>query len=475
MDAAQGNDVNSLICRLQLLVLVCLGLALTACGGGGSSSGTGSNSSSSGSPATTSNTGGGSTTTTPSGTTTPSQPLSADQAAFEQFALQGGAFLPEWNFPFGGGALASGQNWFYSYDNYSLTASPATGTQTSVPTATSLDAALAVPPLPPYRIFQNGQIVAESALAPTLVSYQGSGVRVDYLSNDGTQVLRSSLFSNFSNVALSGYMSNAPQQLLSAVPLEDWIKFGNFSATAQWNSGSAYVKVTSQRIGTTYLAVDCSNSLPLKTTTGTNIQPCASGATLDTVFPITQFNSAGHPAETDFAADGTITMVQGVRMWIAGSPLPEDTSDFTSYRTYFELNGNVYEGYLEPDGTVFNYPQADGSVVPYHIMLNQAANSSLQQGLITGASIAGAQGQQGDTSTVSTVDLFGIGGHAINGALAPADLLSHYDIAGSLSGAGQTIAIVDAPGSGNAADDLNTFSQVYGLPQCTSGNPCWLR
>jgi subtilase family serine protease len=43
-----------------------------------------------------------------------------------------------------------------------------------------------------------------------------------------------------------------------------------------------------------------------------------------------------------------------------------------------------------------------------------------------------------------------------------------------LTGAGQTIAIVDAPGSGNIANDLNTFSAYYGLPKCgaTGGSSC---
>jgi subtilase family serine protease len=63
-------------------------------------------------------------------------------------------------------------------------------------------------------------------------------------------------------------------------------------------------------------------------------------------------------------------------------------------------------------------------------------------------------------------------GTGIGTTLSPADLHSHYNMPTSVTGAGQTIAIVDAPGSGNIANDLNTFSTYYHLPLCNSANPC---
>jgi subtilase family serine protease len=67
-----------------------------------------------------------------------------------------------------------------------------------------------------------------------------------------------------------------------------------------------------------------------------------------------------------------------------------------------------------------------------------------------------------------------VGGHAINGALAPADLRTHYHFPAGLDGSGQTIAIVDAPALyGDVQADLNVFSQAYGLPQCNAANPCF--
>jgi subtilase family serine protease len=157
-------------------------------------------------------------------------------------------------------------------------------------------------------------------------------------------------------------------------------------------------------------------------------------------------------------------------MWIANSPLPPSNGT-TTYRVFYEANGNVYMAALEKSGTAFLYSQTDGSFVDYTITFNQAAINSITQGLITGASVAGSKA--GNSSEVPTVDLFGIGGHAVNGALAPADLQAHYRLPSGLNGAGQTIAIVDAPGSGDVADDLNVFSQYYNLPQCNSANPCF--
>lgn len=58
-------------------------------------------------------------------------------------------------------------------------------------------------------------------------------------------------------------------------------------------------------------------------------------------------------------------------------------------------------------------------------------------------------------------------------ALTPADFQSAYNLPSSTAGAGQTIAIVDAFHYPTAESDLNTFSQQYGLPACTTANGCF--
>ena len=64
-------------------------------------------------------------------------------------------------------------------------------------------------------------------------------------------------------------------------------------------------------------------------------------------------------------------------------------------------------------------------------------------------------------------------GTGIGSTLSPADIRAHYNMPSALTGAGQVIAIVAAPGSGNIASDLNTFSAYYHLPLCNTLNPCF--
>jgi subtilase family serine protease len=64
-------------------------------------------------------------------------------------------------------------------------------------------------------------------------------------------------------------------------------------------------------------------------------------------------------------------------------------------------------------------------------------------------------------------------GTGLAGSLSPSDLRTHYNVPATATGAGQTIAIIDAPASNNAANDLNSFSTYYKLPLCNTANPCF--
>jgi fibronectin type III domain protein len=57
--------------------------------------------------------------------------------------------------------------------------------------------------------------------------------------------------------------------------------------------------------------------------------------------------------------------------------------------------------------------------------------------------------------------------------LPPATIDHVYGFPGGSAGAGKTIAIVDAYDDPTAASDLNTFSNEFGLPTCTTSNPCF--
>lgn len=66
-------------------------------------------------------------------------------------------------------------------------------------------------------------------------------------------------------------------------------------------------------------------------------------------------------------------------------------------------------------------------------------------------------------------------GTGIGKTVSPADVRRHYNMPAALDGAGQTIAIVVAPSTGDPAADLNYFSKYYNLPECNTANPCFER
>jgi len=59
------------------------------------------------------------------------------------------------------------------------------------------------------------------------------------------------------------------------------------------------------------------------------------------------------------------------------------------------------------------------------------------------------------------------------GGLTPADLAGAYAFSPTATGAGQTVAIVDAFDDPKVESDLAIFDANYGLPACTSGNGCF--
>ena len=322
-------------CAKQLWqITLVLGLAATvaACGGG-------SNSGNSAAP--------------------PSDPplpvLSKDQQVFEQAELAGGESTISFQFPFGGGSLVSGKD-FVAATTTALSQSPSSGPQKQSPTLTSLSSALIAPTTAPgrIRVLQGGQILVSSGTAQRLVTYSGTGIRRDRYADDGATVVDSEFSSGFSVIPLSGDMTQSPGELLAALPLTSWINLNTFTAAKAWMSGSGYLKSSSHRLGDTVFGVDCGAS-----TTTAALTPCQSGTTLDNFFPFTFQNGTNfHPVEMDFAADGAISTIQGVRMWVAATPLPQAQNNTSALRVFYELNGNVYAGILEKDGTPLNFKQA---------------------------------------------------------------------------------------------------------------------
>jgi hypothetical protein len=154
--------------------------------------------------------------------------LSADQQAFEQFALAPNAvYNLSWLLPLSGTPAPSTQ--YFVESHASMAASPSTaGTQAlNGSTPTSIANTLSVPSTTSVsRYVINGAIVVGSGSQDS-VSYQGTGVKVNALAADGVTVVDSVIRSGFSVVPLSGAVASAPADLAH------WLNSLYFNPVAQ--------------------------------------------------------------------------------------------------------------------------------------------------------------------------------------------------------------------------------------------------
>lgn len=329
------------------LMGICLTAFIAACGGSGSSS-----------PVT----------------------LSTDQAAFESFWLSPNAayecyfWLPITGMP------QNGTNYFEG-KSFSISASPLTnGTQRLNATTTLVSIANTLSVITPEkaRYLVNGQIYAGWFQN---ISYQGTGIRNDILAADGITIVRSDLRSNYSVVPLTGTVVSAPTDLAHALTL----LFYNpslLNPSATWGTGAEYMKFTVTIIGDTYEVVDWST-----TTTGNTPSPVATNSTIAALITAGGIVSSLDGITYNMNI-GNVSVINGINTYVATNPTLNETG--TQYRTFYELNGNVYAGVLLKDGTVEGgmlfYVAAPGTPsgytkdysATYQIRLNKAAIDSLQ-------------------------------------------------------------------------------------------------
>jgi len=314
--------------------------------------------------------------------------LSEDQVLLERFSL-----APNLVYTLGMGLPATGQpkagtSWVTEFHG-SVPASPSTGPQT-VQFSTLADltrSSLGIPPvtaasspLVPDRVLLGGAIVVSSntPMLRFVESYVGPSIRVDYLDVSGTTTVYSRLRSGYSLNALGGTVAGG-------TPLEFQHYWPNLFANplllnpgATWGSGAAYLKFSQTQVGDVYYVLDAGSVK----TTGTTPVPAAPGNSVSTAIT----GTVGFQADgtTYTLANGTISVINGVNTYVASVPIPNKTT--LTYRTYFDLNGNIYTGNLVKNGTVVG-----GSVYTvngtayydenYSILVNAAAAASLKSAL----------------------------------------------------------------------------------------------
>ena len=237
------------------------------------------------------------------------------------------------------------------------------------------------------RILKNGAILlVPTTQSSSIASYVGSDVRIDYLATDHTTVAWSQIRTDYATVPLTGVLAGSNN---------DYAHFHNsvFSNPAvlkpasTYLAGASYVKYTAIANGDRYSTFDCAAA-----TTDTNITPCRSGTTLTDVMT-TGITSISDVA-TYVLADGVVSMVGGIPVWVANTARPQSSTlgSTPQYRVYFQLNGNVYTGSLIKDsavlgGSYFVSNPAAATVadrltfLPFQIRMNKAARDSVAAAL----------------------------------------------------------------------------------------------
>lgn len=310
--------------------------------------------------------------------------LSADQKTFEQFALAPSAsYDVSWYLPLSGSPV-NGTDYLVE-SHASVAASPSTGgTQAlNASTPTSLARTLSVPAsFAVGRYLINGAIVVGSG-SLNKVSYQGTGIKVDTLSADGSVVVDSTLRSNLVDVPLSGAVAAAPSDLAQ------WFNSLYYNSSllkgsATWSAGSAYLKYTATEVADTYTVADYTG-----TTTGNAPNPVASGTTIAALMAAGGIASSAD-GTTYTLSNGSVSTIYGVTTYVSANVRPNLTTP--TYRTYYELNGNVYTGNLVKAGTVLGgntYPvAAPGTSAGYTVNYSQQYQIRLNAAAVTSLSAA---------------------------------------------------------------------------------------
>jgi hypothetical protein len=244
----------------------------------------------------------------------------------------------------------------------------------------NITSTLALPTPGVTRVLKNGAVIV--ACTTNQISYVDADVRVDTLAADNTTVAFTEIRNNYETLALTGLVKSTPADF-AHFHNSFFSNAGVLTSTASYAAGSSYLKFAQTNKGDRYNAFDCTTA-----TMGASVTPCRTGMTLTAV--MTAGIASNSDGTTYRLANGTVTTVDGVSVWVATNPRPQSAtlSSTVQYRIYFELNGNVYTGALIKDGTLLggSYYVSNPSgltaverltFLPFDIRMNKAAHDSI--------------------------------------------------------------------------------------------------
>ena len=398
--------------RLRSLFVACSAAAVASCGGGGSDA-----------PA------------PPPPPPPPPAALSAAQTAFEGAALavNGGLHDMLWTFPATGTPASASGDFIVDISSGGLAASPlASGVQAESLAWATLASTLAVPTVPisisvpsgsptrssttgptkgyPGYVVKNGAVLRVATSPPAAeqrVSYVGDNIQVDTFATDGTTVAFSTMITAVAAVSVAGQRVAAPTDSTIAGWLNKYNLVSNASllkADVTFGAGSQYLLLTATRKGDTLSAGDCTWTGP--SLSASALIPCQVGRTLGGTSQTTEgsysdgtsgvgklWNLATEGTICEIAAQavGTVCPPFGVRYWVAAVPRAANVNvprEVQSYRIYYELNGNIYDGNLQRDGAPIGQnigSDVSPNMLTSFIRVNKAFVQSVQAALNFGS------------------------------------------------------------------------------------------
>ena len=306
--------------------------------------------------------------------------LSATQQNFETTTKADFYAALNWYLPNTDVAPTTGTHYLY-YGVNSVSTSPQSGAVLNAQSAVNLTTTLALPSMAQQsvsRVLKNGAIYVANGSSRQMWSYSGNDVVLTTYATDGTTALFAADYDDWSApVALAGAIGTTPivHSFLGFTRLNEP---SNFDFSQSWLSGSSYFTRKGFQQATTLFLNDWTGR-----TYDVDVSPYPGTATtIETMFANPGF--AGGISVDGVAytlASGSISSMQGARVWVATNPKPASASPTTGYVAFAELNGKIFFGSVRKAGARLNVIDGvDSTIVDdYNIRLNSTAVQSLKQ------------------------------------------------------------------------------------------------
>jgi hypothetical protein len=306
--------------------------------------------------------------------------LSATQQNFETTTKADFYVALNWYLPNTDVAPTPGTHYLY-YGVNAVSTSPQSGAVLNSQSSVNLTTTLALPSMAQQsvsRVVKNGAIYVANGSSRQMWSYSGNDVVLTTYATDGTTALFAADYDDWSApIALSGAIGTTPivNSFLSFTRLSEP---SNFDFSQAWLPGSSYFTRKGFQQATTLFLNDWtgrSYDVDVSPYPGTE-------TTIETLFANPGFASGISVDGVAYTlAGGSISSIQGARVWVATNPKPASASPTTGYVAFVELNGKIYFGSLRKAGARLSVIDGvDSTIVDdYNIRLNGTAVQSLKQ------------------------------------------------------------------------------------------------